>query len=149
MAEESENVWRLIYTSHNLADPAEQDDELDSILRAARRRNPELGVTGALLASEDWFAQTLEGPEALVRTLYADIERDPRHDRVSLLKSGPVDRRMFGRWSMARVAEDAGPEITLVLNHEGIAEAGARGTLGSMADVLLYMRDVLMLARDD
>lgn len=147
MGGQPEDIYRLIYTSHNLVAAADRDAELDSVLLAARRRNPEIGVTGALLASEDWFAQTLEGAESAVLELYADIERDPRHELVSLLKAGPVDRRMFGKWSMARVAEDAGPEITLVLHHDGILEAEARGTLDSMADVLLYMRDVLVLAR--
>lgn len=147
MGGQPEDIYRLIYTSHNLVAAADRDAELDSILLAARRRNPELGVTGALLASDDWFVQTLEGAEAAVRTLYADIARDPRHEQVSVLQNGPVDQRMFGKWSMARVAEDAGPEITLVLQHDGILDAEARGTLDSMADVLLYMRDVLVLAQ--
>ena len=145
----SEQAYRLIYASHSTVDPAEQDAELDAILTSARRRNPDLGVTGALLASDDWFVQTLEGEQAVVQDLYAAIERDPRHEQISILQAGTVDERVFGRWSMARVAEDAGPEITLVLQHDGIADAAARGTLATMADVLLYMRDVLVLSRTE
>jgi len=109
-------VFRLIYSSHSLLAPDESRGELGAIFTAARRNNKALGITGALLTSGRAFAQTLEGEERAVRDLYGRIERDPRHERITVLQEGEVDGRVFGRWAMAKVAEDGGPDIRLLSN---------------------------------
>ena len=63
-------------------------------------------MTGALVISEGAFAQALEGDEAVVRELYEHISHDERHERVTLLEADAVEGRTFGRWAMAKVAED-------------------------------------------
>ena len=73
-------------------------------------------MTGALVITEDAFAQVLEGEEATVRGLYESISQDPRHDSVALLGEETVDGRTFGRWAMARVSEDGGPDLRLMSN---------------------------------
>ena len=82
----SETTFRLIYRSHSLIDAAARRTGLGEIFTTARRRNRGLGVTGALMLSDDAFVQALEGDEAVVRDLYAAIARDPRHDDVSLVE---------------------------------------------------------------
>ena len=99
-------------------------DVLD-IFAASRRRNAELGVTGLLLYTGaspsagggsgagagsgdrvDQFAQWLEGPEEVLRDVYARISRDPRHHSCEMLLEGPSadlvgnDERLFPTWSM-------------------------------------------------
>src|SRR5205085_7022976 len=64
----------------------------------------------------DAFAQTLEGEEHAVRELYERIAADPRHENVTILETGDVRERVFGRWAMAKVAEDGGPDIRLLSN---------------------------------
>lgn len=146
MADRSESMYRLIYASRNRIPEPERDSELDAILAASRQNNPRRGVTGALLASDDWFTQTLEGPEDDVRKLLAIIESDPRHDGVVVLQAGIVDRRVFGRWSMARVEEDDGPEVALIVRGEVGSEPARPDGPDPMTEVLLYMRDVLQVA---
>lgn len=101
--------------------------DLNQIIETARRRNRQLGVTGLLLhgrmeaipgiAGE--FVQWIEGPEASVDELFADIAQDSRHTDVEVLARGtreaveagvgPVLRpgasadRLFPAWSMGMV----------------------------------------------
>ena len=109
-------MFRLIYSSHSLLAPEDDASELGAIFTTARRNNKDLGITGALLTAERAFAQTLEGEERAVRDLYARIERDPRHEHVTVLQEGDVDGRVFGRWAMAKVADGGGPDIRLMSN---------------------------------
>ena len=53
--------------------------EICAIVRAAHRVNAGLGVTGALLCLDGWFAQALEGPGAGLDALWDRLARDPRH----------------------------------------------------------------------
>ena len=58
------------------------------IVEVARRSNPGLGITGALLFDGERFCQLLEGSEPDVRTLMSRIEVDPRHAHVKVLYAG-------------------------------------------------------------
>ncbi len=109
-------VFRLIYNSPSLIAPDQSTSELGSIFTTARRNNKRLGITGALVVTGDAFVQALEGDESAVRDLYNGICRDPRHERVTVLEEGLVPGRTFGRWAMAKVAEDGGPDIRLLSN---------------------------------
>ena len=95
------DLVRLVYVSRNLVPASESEAAVLAILAASRRRNPAMGVTGALLFSGDCFAQSLEGPMAAVEALFEQIQMDERHDEVVLLEAGPVSQRDFGDWSMA------------------------------------------------
>jgi hypothetical protein len=121
------HVFRLIYNSHSRIAPDQSSSELGDIFTTARRNNRRLGITGALVVTDDAFVQALEGDESAVRALYNSICRDSRHDRVTVLEEGLVDGRTFGRWAMAKVAEDGGPDIRLLSNASrgGIVAAGA------------------------
>jgi hypothetical protein len=110
------SVFRLIYRSRSQLTPEERGTELGGIFTVARRSNKALGITGALLITDDAFAQTLEGDAQAVRELFARIEHDPRHDSVHVLEAGPADGRVFGRWAMAKVAESGGPDIRMLSN---------------------------------
>jgi len=75
----------------------------------ARSSNKKLGVTGALLITDDEFVQTLEGPEPVVRALYTKINKDKRHEHVELLESGAVSGRVFAGGLWARWPRTANP----------------------------------------
>jgi hypothetical protein len=140
---ESQPVFRLIYSSHSRIAPERARTELGEIFDTARRNNRELGVTGALVVADDWFAQTLEGDESVVRKLYEEIATDSRHEQVTLLQATNVEDRTFGRWAMARVSEDGGPDIRLLSNAKAgrIVEAGADHHISPEQEtVLAFMR---------
>jgi Sensors of blue-light using FAD len=138
-----ESVFRLIYSSHSRIGPEQARTELGEIFDTARRHNRELGVTGALVVADDWFAQTLEGEESVVRKLYEGIAADSRHEQVTLLEATYVEDRTFGRWAMARVSQDGGPDIRLLSNAKAgtIVDAGADHHISpDQESVLAFMR---------
>jgi hypothetical protein len=143
-------VFRLIYRSRNLIPVAERKFQLGEIFSVARSKNKQAGVTGALLISEDSFAQALEGPEPLVRQLYARICQDGRHGQVELLQTRDGQQRVFGRWAMAKVAADGEPDIPLLTNVDkgGISPAQPRPTTTEQDAVLDFMRQSLQLPRE-
>jgi hypothetical protein len=74
--------------------------ELAGMLRAARQRNQENGITGLLLYRGGNFLQYFEGPPEAVATLHARIRRDPRHYGVITVHEGQIAARQFPAWSM-------------------------------------------------
>lgn len=73
---------------------------LAGILSAARRNNPNYGITGALVCRHDLYLQLIEGPAESIDALYALIEADDRHFDVRLLLSEEMGERMFPNWAM-------------------------------------------------
>lgn len=134
-------VFRLIYNSHSRIAPDQSTSELGAIFTTARRNNRRLGITGALVVTGDAFVQALEGDESAVRNLYEDISRDTRHERVTVLEEGLVDGRTFGRWAMAKVAQEGGPDIRLLSNASRgkIVSAGANHHVTTEQEQLLAL----------
>jgi hypothetical protein len=116
MSNEAQSVFRLLYRSQSRIDAGESKTELGGIFTTARHNNKRLGITGALVITDDAFAQALEGEETAVRGLFETIRQDPRHENVTVLEAGPVEDRVFGRWAMAKVAADGGPDIRVLSN---------------------------------
>jgi hypothetical protein len=138
-------VFRLIYRSRSRIGAADRKYQLGEIFSVARSSNKKLGVTGALLITDDEFVQALEGPEPMVRELYTKINKDKRHEHVELLESGDVSGRVFGRWAMAKVAADGEPDIPLLTNVDkgGITPAQPRPRTEAQETVLAVMRQSL------
>ena len=67
----------------------------------SRRNNRRDEITGALLFSEDQFAQVLEGDMEAVMEAFERIQCDPRHRNTVILTNEPAAAREFGDWSMA------------------------------------------------
>jgi Sensors of blue-light using FAD len=134
-------VFRLIYRSRARIPQDGRRAELGELFSVARSNNKKQQVTGALLLKDDYFVQTLEGEEQVVRALFARIEQDPRHDDVELLETGTVSGRVFVRWAMAKVADEGTPDIPLIAHVEGISPAAPRGdATPEQEDVLTVMR---------
>ena len=136
-----ELVFRLIYRSKSKIPAEKLDAELGNILRTARAKNTSLGITGALLFYEGWFAQTLEGGEKDVRALYGHIEKDKRHSSVHLCEESGSKPRAFSRWAMAMVGEHGHPDIPLAATVSGTTEAATRSTTPEQDKILTIMRD--------
>ncbi len=134
-----EAAFRLIYRSRNLIPDDQRKAELGTLFGEARSNNKRHGITGALLMSDDWFVQALEGDEAAVRALFAHIEKDARHDSVSVIETGEA-QRVFAKWSMARVSADGEPDIALIAHVDGIHRAARQKTTSDQESVLDVMR---------
>lgn len=97
------NLYRLIYASRTRFGDGDAPVIVKDILERSRKNNVALKVTGALFFNETNFAQVLEGERRHVDQTFARIERDPRHQDISVLFREPVPERGFSDWSMALV----------------------------------------------
>lgn len=94
-------ICTLIYSSRLSADPA---GIVESILDAAQRNNPSLGLTGALVFDHRSFVQLLEGRRATVTDMFLRIAADPRHADLRIIRVDDTPKRRFPEWSMHHAA---------------------------------------------
>ncbi|MGN6376815.1 MAG: BLUF domain-containing protein, partial [Sphingomonas sp.] len=74
----------LLYVSQSLLDYPADADQLTDIQAVSIARNSELDITGALIATPEYFAQYLEGDRDALHLLIRSIRRDPRHTQMSV-----------------------------------------------------------------
>lgn len=98
-------LYQIMYSSQ-AKEPMTVTD-LERILADARAGNEARNVTGALVYVDGVFFQLLEGEEAVVRNLMANIASDTRHQSVKVFYEAQVDVRAFESWSMAYLAPTA------------------------------------------
>ena len=138
-----DHCYRLIYRSHSLLPDGGRDEAgLAEVLKQARTNNADLGITGALMLYDDWFAQVLEGPQTAVEGLYAKIKADTRHDGVRLNEAGATPKRLFGKWAMAVVAEHREPDQPMVATTGGLAQGAPWKVTLEQEAILTRLRDL-------
>ena len=76
------------------------EDDLASLLKQSRANNTRLGITGLLLYKDGAFMQVLEGEYLTVETMYAKVEKDPRHFAMTEVRWEKLTERRFPDWSM-------------------------------------------------
>ena len=91
-------MYRLVYKSRS---KTKIDLELvNSILESSQKGNTDSGISGALLATRQYFLQILEGSFEDVNKLYSSIVKDSRHDEVQLISFTCIENRIFESWTM-------------------------------------------------
>lgn len=88
------------------------DHELDHhglryIVKRARERNAEIGISGQLHFESGMFLQWIEGTQENVEKVFRYIKRDPHHSGVQVVYEGPIRNRFFGGWDMAFSSNDS------------------------------------------
>ena len=91
-------VHQLVYVSATVR-PLRRAD-LAQILRASRRRNPPLGITGVLAYADRAVLQALEGPAAAVEATFRHAAAAPRHHGVLVLYRAEAEGRTFPDYAM-------------------------------------------------
>ena len=91
-------------------------DQLADLLEESRAWNEVHAITGLLCYGQGEFIQLIEGEAQHVHRLYARIQRDPRHEHVTLLSDAAGPLRLFPDWRMA-FAPVASPEFYWLLSH--------------------------------
>lgn len=97
--EQTQALERLVYTSR--ATEVMGTLALFNLLNQARVKNASLGVTGHLLYADGMFTQCIEGPASSIEIVWLSIQRDARHDQISVIERGLVKARRFNEWAMA------------------------------------------------
>lgn len=75
-------------------------DKMPEILAQSRSNNVALDLTGALVISDVFCMQVIEGPRTSVTHLLKQILHDPRHDNCVLALLEDIEERYFPDWSM-------------------------------------------------
>lgn len=89
---------QIIYVS---TAPASFDEAtLRRMLEQFRQANERFGISGLLLYDGGNFIQVIEGPEAAVEHLFANIQADKRHRQLILLRRQAIELRDFPSWTM-------------------------------------------------
>jgi hypothetical protein len=142
-----DKLYKLVYCSRNRIQGSEADvkAELQTILASARKNNPAIGVTGALIYNGANFAQVLEGPLKSVERIFEIIQRDPRHSEVTVVQSGPALARDFSDWSMAFVGSNDSHKLPLAT---AAFESVFSNAAGSGEIMLTTLKD-LVVQEDD
>ncbi|WP_345949302.1 BLUF domain-containing protein [Mucilaginibacter sp. PAMB04274] len=99
-------IYNIVYVSKALHAMAIED--LNILLDQSRSRNKNDGITGMLLYIEGQepgklagrFMQVIEGDESDVVSLFNKIKTDARHEKVTTLHEGRLNKRNFKTWSM-------------------------------------------------
>lgn len=93
---------RITYASRATFNPfsSQTSHEIQQILQAARRHNPQVGVVGALYYGNRCFFQCLEGRQRDVERLLAKLMNDPRHQDVKVIDQTSIERPIFQQWEM-------------------------------------------------
>jgi hypothetical protein len=111
------DLVRLVYISHITgkrdSDAEGLDPSIARILFKSRRNNQAAGIVGGLLFSRGVFFQCLEGPLERVEWVFARIQKDVRHQDVTVLLREPIKATTFGEWSMKFVATDGATRLLL------------------------------------
>ena len=142
-ASTSPPTFRLIYRSHSRIRRDDRDTALAEIFTEARSNNKKTNITGALLITDNWFVQALEGERSAVQSLYERISSDDRHHDLSVVQSGPVDSRAFPRWAMAQVSSSGRADIPLHVREGQIHVAAGHPVTRDQSAVLKVMRDTV------
>ncbi|WP_165828073.1 BLUF domain-containing protein [Rhodovulum sp. BSW8] len=116
-------LFRIAYASRTRDDLRLPD--LQAIAEQAAARNRQSRITGVLLFGQGQVLQWLEGPAAAVCAVMGAIQRDPRHQGVSVLSAGWIDARRFPDWSMQFLdaGERAGSVVPLAVSPDRGAAA--------------------------
>ena len=89
----AEQLSSLLYISRSTILPRNADASVTNIVAVSLARNVEHGVTGALLFTGQYFAQVLEGTDAMLDTIMASILRDERHRQILVVVRDPIAQR--------------------------------------------------------
>jgi hypothetical protein len=79
------------------------NDEVQFIQHISERNNRRKDITGCLMYSGGYFAQTLEGRTEILEPLVARIKADPRHTDLRILIEEDVTQRLCPDWSMGLI----------------------------------------------
>ncbi|RYY78166.1 MAG: BLUF domain-containing protein [Moraxellaceae bacterium] len=115
---------RMVYASKATFKPFQAGDSMDQeildILTTARRENQKNNLVGALYYGHGCFFQCLEGKQDDIDSLYAKLQKDPRHHDLKILSLQPIEQRRFSSWEMKYATIDR--EVRSFLKNHQLAK---------------------------
>jgi hypothetical protein len=111
-------MQRLVYSSSRVDDTDANgfSTEFNDIGEVAERNNVKLGITGFLICTKTWYAQVLEGEAAVLESMVAKIEKDPRHFNLTILSRETCEEPMFPAWGLGWQHQNIANRIVFLEN---------------------------------
>lgn len=121
-----QTITSLVYIS--TARPGLDQNDLLAIMAVAERNNERSGITGLILFNGFNFIQCIEGERGAANECLRRIERDDRHDGMTIVSHGELACRQFAEWRMAgqsvpAQAGQAEADMLALLSRETVTEA--------------------------
>jgi hypothetical protein len=95
---------QIIYISRSTFESADKVNKIEPsvvrILAKSRINNRKNGLVGVMYFGDGAFFQCLEGEEDAINTLFAKIEKDPRHKDLKLISRKSISKLSFPDWAM-------------------------------------------------
>ena len=135
-------LCRLLYYSRSAETltPSMVSNTIMPIMETALQNNPQLGITGALLFSEKFFLQAIEGDPGRVSELFLRIAQDPRHTAVTIADCRAIRSRAFDNWGMTFLSIAKLPAETAA--RFGLEKGFDPGSMDAR-NLIRFMEDVL------
>jgi len=96
----SPSMHLIIYISDYTGSGESIEKDLNQISASAKKRNPELEITGALFYHKQKFLQVIEGKQEPLKNLLNILEKDSRHKNISTIIDDQISERAFNDWNM-------------------------------------------------
>jgi hypothetical protein len=127
----------IVYVSAAVAPFSEAD--LVELLAKSQDNNAAAGLTGMLLYRDGQFMQALEGDDDAVRSVYAVVAADDRHDQVRTVLEEQISERRFPDWTMGfRLVTDE--SIRGIPGYNNFFHEGSWGTTSRAQGLLEWFR---------
>ena len=140
---DTSSVFHLLYRSHSRIPRPDRPTALAEIFSVARSHNKAAEITGALLITDHYFVQVLEGARSAVEELYERIGSDTRHDNLTTLDTRTHEARIFGHWSMAQISSVGHADIPLHVSRGVIAPRSPEHLTTDQRSLLTTMRNAI------
>lgn len=95
----------VVYVSTHELNLTELTEQLADIATVAKHKNALVSISGALIATERYFAQILQGPSVKVDDLMLVINSDQRHSNVTIIEDIPIKQKNCPDWTLAYVGK--------------------------------------------
>ena len=83
-----------------------QDDELEAFLAISKVHNLVRNITGILLYNEGTFLEVMEGKYVDISVLISKIQRDPRHNNITVMIDQEISNRLFDSFQTGILSSD-------------------------------------------
>lgn len=95
----------ITYVSAHQLEGQSLKDELADIVDISTHNNGLSDVSGALIATDCYFGQVLQGPSARVDALLVAINNDQRHENLTILEERTINQKNCPVWKLSYFGE--------------------------------------------
>lgn len=97
----------VTYISRSRIEAFDSARTLDDLQAVSMARNSALDITGALVATPDFFVERFEGPAKNVDAVMASTLADQRHHDVRIVQQRDIGASQFKSWRILRLGGDS------------------------------------------